>query len=207
MHKRSWFWILGLTLSTVLLPCWSPLGTVVAMEFNEKVALSYARIEGHQVGAPFGRFLLIRNGSNACAIRFAEFHRGYNAKAPTFFNSGDESHHAEYGWYWQSDGSGDFIKPNVRSGSRKLIQEPLLGIGRFAFQTGKIHVRCGPFKLLWRYPVSISFDSEGGCTDRDIELAPTPWGEATEIDIHDGRLKWYRCDEHRHSTLVPLDKL
>ncbi|HAA03600.1 MAG TPA: hypothetical protein DCE18_09540 [Syntrophobacteraceae bacterium] len=194
-------------LPTGFLLGWFPPGTAWALESKEEVVLNHAKIEGHQVGAPFGRFLLIRNGSNACAIRFAEFHRGYNAQTPTFFNSGDETHHAEYRWYWQMDGSGNFTNSNTRSGNNKLIQKPLLGIGRFAFQTGRIHVRCGPFTLLWQYPVSLSFDAKGGCSDHGTEMAPTRWKEVTEIDIHDAQLSWYRCDEHRHRLLIPLDAL
>ncbi len=182
-------------------------GTAVAVESPEKTALTHARIDWYQVAAPFGRFLLIRKGTNTCAIRFSEFHPGNNAKPPTLFCSGDESHHAEYDWYWQADGSGDFSKSNVRSGHNKLIQRPLHGIGRFAFQTGTVHVRCGPFRLLWQYPMSVSFDAKGGCGDGETDLAPTRWQTLADISIKDSRLKWYKCDPHRRTLLISVDDL
>src|SRR5512139_286156 len=122
MWNRRWLSFLGQALSVLLIPLSFATGTTAAGVSSEKLARTHARIDWHQVGAPVGRFLLIRKGSSTCAVRFTEFHRGNNAKPPTLFSSGDESHHAEYDWYWQADGSSDFRKPNVQSGHAKLIQ-------------------------------------------------------------------------------------
>jgi hypothetical protein len=207
MWNQHWLRFPCLTLSVLLILLSSAEGTAIARTPREKLALTHAKIDWHQVSAPFGRFLLIRKGSSTCAVRFTEFHRGNNSKPPTLFSSGDESHHAEYDWYWQADGSGDFRKQNVQSGHAKLIQKPLLGIGSFAFQTGIVHVRCGPFKLLWHYPVAVSFDVRGECSDERTELAPTVWKNIVDITGDDSRTRWYRCDETRESLLIPLDEL
>jgi hypothetical protein len=207
MRNQHWLGVVGRTLWTALILSSFVLEAAMGAEPLEEVAKTHARIDWHQIGAPLGRLLLIRKGASTCAVRFSEFHRGNNAKSPTVFNSGHESHHAEYDWYWQADGSGDFRRPNVQSGHGKLIQKPLQGIGRIAFQTGRVYVRCGPFKLLWHYPVSVSFDDKGGCENDITELAPTKWKETREVDIGDSSIRWYRCDEDRKSLLIPLDAL
>ena len=167
----------------------------------------HARIDWHQASAPLGRILLIRNANDICAVRFTEFHRGHDAKPPTVFNSGAESLYAEYDWYCQVDGSGDFKKENITRGHGKLVERPLRGIGRLAFQAGKVKVKCGPFKLFWFYPTSISFSSSPSCDDSHVELAPTKWKEIEEVVASDSKLKWYRCDEHRESIYIPIDEL
>jgi hypothetical protein len=207
MRNQHWLSLLGQTLSMLLILLSLAMGTAMAGVATEKRTRTHARVDWHQVGAPFGRFLLIRKGTSTCAVRFTEFHRGNNAKPPTLFSSGDESHHAEYDWYWQADGSGDFRKPNVQSGHAKLIQKPLLGIGSFAFQTGKVHVRCGPFKLLWHYPVAVSFDVRGECSDQRTELAPTALKNIGDITGNNPDTRWYKCDQTRKSLLIPLDEL
>ena len=50
------------------------------------------------ISAPVGRFLLVRNGSNACALRFTDTHRGGDARPPSWWQEGGESEYAEYEW-------------------------------------------------------------------------------------------------------------
>jgi hypothetical protein len=173
----------------------------------ERNALTYGSVTPVNASAPIGRFLLIRRGKDVCAVRFTEFHRGHDAKPPTVWHSGEESLYAEYDWYYQGDGSGDFAKPHVKSGHSKLSQKSLVGIGRLSFQTGTIRVRCGPFKLMWDYPNSVAFDEGTRLADSGIELAPTKWREIAEVNPHDPRLQWYRYDEKRPMTYIPVDQL
>lgn len=167
-----------------------------------------ATIAYGSISSPFGCFLLARNGRNVCAIRFTEFHRGHDAKPPSVFNSGDEALYAEYDWYYQGDGSGDFTKANVESGHEKLKRGSMVGIGRFSFQLGATAVKCGPFNLAWGYPNGIGFNLTYRKED-DVgnELAPTKWKEIFEVNSHDARLKWYRFDEKRKNTYIPKDEL
>ena len=110
------------------------------------------------VAAPVGRFLLIRKESAMCAILLKGFRRAGDAKPPTAFSTGAEHRFAEYDWYFQSDGSGDFKRGNTRRGHDSLEDGPLYGIGRLNFfGSGNINISCGPIELTWEYPDVISF--------------------------------------------------
>ncbi len=166
-----------------------------------------ARIDWHQVSSPLGRILLVRKGKDICAIRFTEYHRGHDAKPPSIFNSGEESFYAEYDWYCQTDGSQDLKKKNVASGHRKLVEKPSKGIGRLAFQTGTVNVKCGPFKLFWMFPTSISFSASPSCSDPVVQLSPTKWMQIEDIDLSYSKLKWFDCDERRKTINISIDEL
>jgi hypothetical protein len=67
-------------------------GIGMAEEIDESKLKTHALVTWYDVGAPLGRFLLIRRkDSNLCAIKFTEYHRGNDAKPPTVFSSGEES--------------------------------------------------------------------------------------------------------------------
>jgi hypothetical protein len=161
------------------------------------------------VSAPLDHFLLIRKDKDICAVRFTEFHRGHDAKPGTIFNSGEETLYAEYDWYYQGDGSGDFTKPRLKSGHRKLVRKPLIGIGRLAFQTGTINVKCGPFELGWIYPNHVAFFKRKEYLVHGVELAPSKEQEISEVRVNDPCHKWYQYDEkeERKRFSIPLDEL
>src|SRR4051812_12101758 len=79
-----------------------------------------ARVDWHQVGAPLGKFLLMRGNKGLCAIRFLDYQRGHDAKPPSVFNSGEESHVAHYEWVYQGDGTSDITKGNVKRGKGQV---------------------------------------------------------------------------------------
>jgi hypothetical protein len=176
-------------------------------EHPEQFVKSHARIDWCQIVAPFERILLIRQGDRFGAVRFTEFHRGNDVKPPSASGKAKESDYAEYGWFYQCDGSGSFMKSNAKQGHGKLVDKPLRGIGRLAFQTGTVHVEFGHFKLFWLYPTSVSFSSEPACTDQSVELAPTKWTAIEDVSVRDSKTKWYRCAESRKSFLVPIEDL
>ncbi len=189
-------------------------GTKVADETDrkyreaEQLAHTHVTVSYGSVSVPVGRFLLIRNGNDVCAVRFARFQRGGDAKSPTVFHSGDETLYAEYDWFHQGDGTGDLTKQNVGSGHKELKRGPMVGIGRFAFQLGSTILSCGPFSLSWRYPNGVGFNTtyrkEG---DVGNELAPTKWQSIRQVNPNDPSLRWYRFDEKRSITMIPLDAL
>lgn len=182
--------------------------TPMAENLHESHQRSNATLTRTEASAPLGRFLLIRKDKRVCAVRFTKAQRGHDAKPGTTFNSGEESFSAEYDWYFQEDGSGDFTQPGLLSGHEQLARKPLKGIGRLAFQTGQIYVECGAFdKLFWRYPTWVSFYGKSRRGDYGIELAPTKWTEIKEVNVHDPRLKWYRYDENRKPVDISLDNL
>lgn len=159
------------------------------------------------VSIPIGRFLLIRKGSNYCAVRFTRFHREPNK--PTLWSPGDDSEYAEYDWYYQRDGSGDFTKPNIESGHRELSRKPAIGLFHpLVWPRGDPFIKCGLFRLEWFYPTHVGFHMTNRKED-DVgnELAPTKWRDISEVNVHDPRLKWYRFDEKREGVDIPIDQL
>ena len=176
----------------------------------EQKARDYAYVSYASAGAPLGRLLLIRKGKDVCAIRFTEFHRGHDGKTPTLYNSGEETQFAEYDWFYQGDGSGNFTKKNVTSGHEKLARKPQLGVGRIAYRiNGNTKVKCGPFKLDWSFPNGVAFYPGATPGDYNIELAPTKWRDVSEIKVNFEYLQWYHYDkdEKRVEVDIPIEEL
>src|SRR5919197_343502 len=120
----------GQCLGAVLLSCLFA-SSLVAADPLPSDSTQFAWVYWHQVAAPFGRFLLIRGAKGQCAVRFTEYQRGHDAKPPTVFSSGEESHDARYEWFYQSDGSGDFTNRNVKHGTGRVSRGAVRGIGGF----------------------------------------------------------------------------
>jgi hypothetical protein len=151
-------------------------------------------IRPHLVSIPLGKILLVRKDSTYCAIKLVRI---------GLVN-------AEYVSYYQSDKSGNFNKENVEIKNGKLLAKEPVGIGRFAFAFGqKIDIECGPLELMWSGRRSIHFYSSSQDERRysDIELAPTPWGDISQVNVFDPRVKWYWYDEKRKTQVIPIDKL
>jgi hypothetical protein len=142
---------------------------------------------------PEGRFALVRNGNNTCAVRFTSFSR-----------SGESVFYAEYEWYYQGDGSGDFTKPSVKKGNGSLKDYD----NRFLMVFASRLVVCGSFRLFWGYPVHLGFTpSNTREPDLGNEIAPSKWTDISEVNIHDARLQWYRRVERDRRIDIPIDKL
>ena len=159
------------------------------------------------VNSPVGRLLLMRRGSDLCAIRFTEFHRGHDAKPATWFHSGHESFYAEYDWY-EPGANGQFSGSDVETGHRTVDQRPTVGLLflNLGFPLGSNRMKCGPFYSRWFYPTGISF-IEGTRYDYELELAPTQWTEPSQINLQDPQLIWYQLNENQPDTFVPLKDL
>jgi hypothetical protein len=164
---------------------------------------------GTGAGSPFGRYLLLRKGSDACAIRFGRYHRDYDAKPGGMFTNGAENMYGEYEWNYQGDGSFDFKRENLAKGNGQLRHGPtsLLGHGITLRHTpGKGWIECGPFKLGWSYPIGLSFWSHANgakpVEDADVEMAPTKWSRLEEIDYFNPKLRWTKV-----TNLLPLEGL
>lgn len=166
-----------------------------------------AKVDWHQVSAPSGRYLLIRGTKGACAVRFTEYHRGNDAKPPTLFSSGEESRSAQYQWFYQSEGTGRFTTQNATHGTGTVSDGPCQGIGRLCFQSGNPYFKCGPIRVLWLPSSSLSFSENATCKTAEYELSATPWSDISAVDITDGRLRWFKCDENRESFRIPMDDL
>ena len=164
-----------------------------------------ALIQSIGVSPPVGRLLLMRRGSDLCAVRFTEFHRGNDAKPRTWYHSRDESFYSEYDWY-EPEGDSQFSGPGVETGHRTVDRQPLIGFARIGFQLGTTEVECGSLAPEWTYPTDVNF-IEGSRYDYDLELAPTQWTEPGQINLQDPQLKWYRLNEDQPDTFIPLEEL
>jgi len=176
----------------------------MAKDVDENRLKTHALVTWYDVGAPLGKFLLIRKDASVCAVKFTEYHRGNDAKAPTVFSSGEESLDAKYECFCQSERGGGFGNPTLGEVNKRASW----GIGRLAFGGGDLNVRCGPFKLPWMYPARVSFHIEGTkLGDQGIELAPTRWSAINEVNVSEARLRWFRYDASRKVTYIPSEDL
>jgi len=147
---------------------------------------------------PLGKILLVRRGSDYCAIKFLEIWTGKT----------EQDVYATCESYYQGDKSGDFSKKNLTITKDKLAFPKPRGIGRLAFSFGNRNIHCGPLKLQWAGRGSVFFYAEGQKQgDYGIELAPTKWTDVSQVNVFDPRLKWYRYDEERPRVNIPVDRL
>lgn len=138
------------------------------IEERESQAPLGASIRGIAVGNPEKRLLLMRRGSDLCAVRFTEFHRGHDAKPKTWFHSGYENFYAEYEWYLPGT-DGQFSGPDVETGYGTIRQGAVVGLLflNLGFPLGTNRMKCGPFYSRWSYPTSVNF-IEGSRYDYDL---------------------------------------
>ena len=82
-------------------------------------AASLIHIGPHFVSMPIGRIVLVRRGSEYCAMKFTEAWEGKGVESPRFAN---------YESYYQGDGTGDFSKSNVQFVKDTLVyRESIFG--------------------------------------------------------------------------------
>jgi hypothetical protein len=173
----------------------------------ELLARDHAYVTPLSVSAPLGRLVLIRYRDTLCAIRFNDFHRGSDEKPPTKFNSGEETRFAtaEQLRLVRSEATWRILDRKTVN----LVSGPVVGLGRVGFQKGRINLHCGSAKFEWTYPNNVSLGSYTQPTTKRVlvEIAPTAWTEVSEIDLSNEKLRWYRYDEGRKDTLIPIEEL
>lgn len=165
-------------------------------------------ISGISIIMPLKKILLVRKGSEYCAIKFTKAWSENTSEVGSIFVAKGSDEYATYELYYQGDSSGDFSRTNVQFRSDKLSFPKPRGIGRLAFSFGNKEIKCGSIKLDWFGKGSVYFSKEGQKeVDSPIELAPTKWSFITQANVFDTRLKWYRYDESRKRVNIPIDKL
>ncbi len=160
-------------------------------------ATQLVHIAPHFVSMPIGRIVLIRRGSEYCAVKFAEAWKGKTESA-RFQN---------YESYYQGDGTGDFSNENVQFAKDTLVDRQSV-LGRLypvPFGHRNLYIKCGAVKLLWSDSGTLYFSESPG--RGGVELAPTKWTDIFHVNVFDPRLKWYRYDEKRKDMFVPVDRL
>jgi hypothetical protein len=173
----------------------------------ELLARDHAYVTPLSVSAPLGRLVLIRFRDTLCAIRFDAFHRGGDEKPPTASNSGEETRFAtaEQLRLVRSEATWRILDRKMVN----LVSGPVVGLGRLGFQKGRIGLHCGESKLEWTYPNNVSLGSytQPAAKRVLVDIAPTAWSEVSEINLNDDKLLWYRYDESRKDTLIPINEL
>jgi hypothetical protein len=170
--------------------------------------LTQIHILPHGIGIPIGKILLIKSNSEICAVRFSSTDLGHDKKEPSIWSSGEESEYAEYDWYCLKGEPLNFSEGSVRSGHKKLSYKAPKGIGRFAFQTGNTHIKCGSVKLLWTYPTYVYFPEYGGSQEEGMKVlfAPTTYQNIDAVDLNKNHT-WYGYDETRQRKFIDLELL
>jgi len=138
-----------------------------------------------------GRIMLARKGSDYCALKFTD----------TWLGETEKDHYSSYEFFYQGDGSGDFTKSNILTGTDELyfprIRPIIFDMG---YQKGQnTTIKCGEMKFDWLFIGWVYLDK--------YELAPTPWTSVKEINVKDPRVWWYKKDRHRETISVPIDRL
>jgi hypothetical protein len=142
------------------------------------------------VSPPLGRILLAKKGTEYCALRFTD----------TWLGETEYDHYTSYDFYYQGDGSGDFIKSSVVTGTGELLFPKVKTFLIFPYAKGaKTTIECGRMQFEWFYTTATRFG--------DAELAPTPWTSIKEVNVHDPGIKWYKQDSDRKRISVPIDQL
>lgn len=158
-------------------------------------------IGGEGVRIPLERILLVRKGTDCCAVKFVKFWTGKT----------EEDYLGSYERYYQGDGSADFTTKNVQFQIDEVLYPRVRGSGAFAIQFGEKDLRCGSIQLQWMGNGNVSFYTRSRFTrtlyDAGVELAPTHWTSIVEVNAHDPRIKWYRLDSHRKRIIIPIDRL
>lgn len=215
--KNSKKWEINRTVTFILILCVAFLITEVGLASNEELLAdhkpyypydpyeslitNYVRIEVGGVYMPIGRFLLLRRKNELCAVKFTKV---WNEDPGTRIKK-----YAKYISYYQNDGSGNLLSPNVKVTEGQSSELPFRAWTRlFIWQPGMMYVQCGPLKISWGDYSFVSACEEGDPHfDRAFEFAPTPLENINDVNVSDKRIKWYRYDKNRKTIDIHIDKL
>ncbi|MEQ1597946.1 MAG: hypothetical protein ABL880_01125 [Methylotenera sp.] len=192
-------------------------GGLLTPAFGEESYLDqlkhYVFLTPTSVVSPIGYWLLIRKDNTTCAIRFTDFQMFGGSTFTNYSGSPNEgsvrtetNSYAEYDFFSQNDGSGDFKKNNMVLGHNKIAK------ATGTWESSDDLTGCGALSLKWAgtplQPAGtgvVFYTAEP--REEGIELAPTKWRDASEINIKDPRIKWYRYDKTRKHTRTPIENL
>lgn len=141
------------------------------------------------VQAPLGRFLMIQDGTKCLALRITE-HCNFRVI------NGTPHYTAKYEWFLQTDGSMDFLRPNVQQGLGELSE--------FHNNTyAAAYIATGPFPILeWSLGDWIYFgrnaplgteppDEEDARCEESLRIALTEWTRLEDVNAKSGTLRWW----------------
>lgn len=157
-------------------------------------------IAGDGVEVPLGRILLIRKNLNYCAVKFKKY-----------WTDESKAIHASYESYCPDGGSVDFSSQNSK------VKEDSVYILSPQKESSPVkkpkheQIKCGPIELHWDGNGFVKFFYDnwhmGNNLNQDVELAPTPWKDISEVNINDKRIVWYKNNFNRRNVYIPINKL
>jgi hypothetical protein len=147
------------------------------------------------VNIPEKLFLLVRKGPSVGAIRLTHIERDAR---------GDGK--ANYESYFQGDGSGSFVAPNVVKRTGEIDIKPMKGVHAFAWQPGQNKLWVGKWWFGCLSPSTMNMSSHFSEKDEGYEFAPTSAKDLKDVNAADPRLHWYRFDPDKRIT-VPVSEL
>jgi hypothetical protein len=144
---------------------------------NDFYRSMFLGVGDNAVIAPFGRFLLIRDGPILAAIRIDEHTRREPLNAGELHSFSYRG--AKYTLIVQEDGSGDLAKANARESTGEFVE------GSGQPDADAVHV--GPLVLRWSASDWIYFP-EG---HERLEVARTEWVRRQDINPNDPDVRWF----------------
>jgi hypothetical protein len=146
------------------------------------------------VDMPLGKVLLVRAGTQRCAVRFLSSGVVKPADSALAFYRGREKVEATMEVFDAKEG-------RVRQQRLDKWTD---------FQWGKVvpygpshdSLRCGRLKLFWFLPTALSFGDQKG-----VEFAPTNVDSVAAINFDDPRWRWFGIDMQRGYLVLPVDSL
>jgi hypothetical protein len=157
-------------------------------------------ISAGSVKMPVGAFLLVRKKGQIGAIRL------------TSIDSSATESYGKSTWesFFQPDSSSSLVGKGVVRQAGEINVQPLKGPGRgiYVYQPGVTDVLIGKWKFGFDSPSVMIMSNTSfwtGDSDHGYEFAPTSACNVSEIDIHDGQLRWFRFDRNASITLQLSD--
>jgi len=146
-------------------------------------------IRENALKAPLGVFFLLRRGQEFGAVRILRTTWDYGAV---------------YEWYYQGDGSGDFLSENAQQGTGKVFERyktvrwtedshEIKGVG------SRTAIECGPLRLGWSTSNWIYFED-------DVLIASTDDRSIGEVNALDLQLEWHGRKPWTLRTQEPLSE-
>lgn len=135
-----------------------------------------------------GKFVLLKNGDKYGAFKILP-----KSGVRSILAAVRSDASADYEWFFQPDGSGDFRKDSCKHGRGRVFEkynrQPTAG-GYHLTDVGSIlDITCGDIAVEWSHSNWIYFhDSKGGNTA--VEIATTNWTKLEEVDVRNTGLKW-----------------
>jgi len=153
-------------------------------------------ISGNAILMPVGFFAVVRAGDKCCAVKFTETKK---------IGHKEHEYYAKYEAYYQDDVTGNFLNKNARHYQDELSQlEPFSIFGKFpSIARGNTVIYCRDMTIQTSGYVNsgwLYFRHH----DDNLSIAPTGAREISEVDVFEGKLKWYQYDAERADIEMPI---